>query len=133
MKQAKVLDTFPLVRFFKDEPGADAVEKLLAASRHGRLELLISEINIGELYYGIARKAGRERAESVVASLDLFQVTRLPTTWELVLAAARLKAEYALSYADCFAAACAIERQVALVTGDPEFKQVERLVSIEWV
>jgi predicted nucleic acid-binding protein len=38
-----------------------------------------------------------------------------------------------LSLADCFAAALAFIEEAELVTGDPEFKQVEGEVKIEWI
>jgi len=133
VSRAKLLDTFPLVRFFKDEPGVEKVEKILILSRQSRQSLLMSEINAGELYYAIARKEGERRAEEILASLTLFRIALIPATWPLVLEAARLKAKYPLSYADCFAVATARKQEATLVTGDPEFKQVEDLVSIEWI
>lgn len=36
-------------------------------------------------------------------------------------------------HADCFAVATAIRERAAIVTGDPEFKKVEKLVEIEWL
>jgi len=38
-----------------------------------------------------------------------------------------------MSYADCFAAALAKDRKAHVVTGDPEFKQVEQEVQVLWV
>jgi ribonuclease VapC len=38
-----------------------------------------------------------------------------------------------MSYADCFAVACAVNESAVLVTGDPEFKAVSHLVQIEWM
>jgi predicted nucleic acid-binding protein len=35
--------------------------------------------------------------------------------------------------ADCFALASALANRVTLVTGDPEFKKVEHLVTIIWI
>ena len=133
MKSARLLDTFPLLRLFKKEPGFEKVKALLSEWRRERVSLRMSEINAGELYYTVARKAGVDAAEEVLADLSTVPITLLPTTWELTLAAAKLKAQWTLSYADCFAAATAIEQHAVLVTGDPEFKQIEHLVSIEWV
>jgi len=130
---AILLDTYPLVKFFKGESGAERVRALLLESRRTHGRLLMTEINAGELYYIVARRMGSERAEEILASLSTVPVTLLPTTWELTLAAARLKDERSLSYADCFALAAAISEGAVLVTGDPEFKQAERLVKIEWV
>jgi ribonuclease VapC len=57
----------------------------------------------------------------------------LPAPESLVYKAAELKAEYPISYADCFALACALEYSAILVTGDPGFKKVVHLVSIQWI
>ena len=47
--------------------------------------------------------------------------------------AAEIKAQYAISYADCFAAATAEKLSASIITGDPEFKKVEHLVSVDWI
>ena len=47
--------------------------------------------------------------------------------------AARVKASYALSYADAFAVATAVRLQATVVTGDAEFACVEELVEIRWI
>ncbi len=133
MNRAIVLDTFALVRFFKKEQGSERVKALLITATRGKTPVLMSEISAGELYYIVARKLGAERAEEIVASLSAIPITLLPTTWELTLAAARLKAQWRLSYADCFTLASALEQHAAVVTGDPEFQQVKHLLPIEWV
>jgi len=51
----------------------------------------------------------------------------------LALAAAYIKGFHRLSYADCLAAALAQRLNGAVVTGDPEFKQIESLVTVEWL
>ena len=50
----------------------------------------------------------------------------LPMDLSLILEASRLKAKYPLSYTDCFAAAQAIRSEASILTGDPEFKAVEK-------
>ncbi len=133
MKNAKVLDTFALVKFFKGEQGSEHVKAVLSAARRAGTALLMTELNAGELYYVVAKKMGAERAEELLASLETIPITLLPVTWELVLAAARLKAQWPLSYAECFAVASALQQQATLVTGDAELKKVAHLVHIEWI
>jgi predicted nucleic acid-binding protein len=38
-----------------------------------------------------------------------------------------------MAYADCFAAALARLRNAELVTGDPEFKEVESKLKVAWL
>jgi len=46
-----------------------------------------------------------------------------------------LKARYPISYADSFAAALAMINNCPLLTGDPEFRSLEKqgIISIEWL
>ena len=45
----------------------------------------------------------------------------------------KLKGTYKIAYADCFAAALTMKLKATLVTGDPEFQQIEKLIDIEWI
>ncbi|MFH2074539.1 MAG: PIN domain-containing protein, partial [Pseudomonadota bacterium] len=52
----------------------------------------------------------------------LLPVGLVDATKERVLSAARVKAQYPVSYADAFVVATAIEFTATIITGDPEFK-----------
>jgi predicted nucleic acid-binding protein len=47
--------------------------------------------------------------------------------------AADFKARFKISLADAFAAALAKEKKAELVTGDPEFKPLEKELKINWL
>ena len=57
----------------------------------------------------------------------------MAVTEDRVFAAAHIKANYSVSYADAFAIALAQELNAAIVTGDPEFQAVEKIVRILWL
>ena len=57
----------------------------------------------------------------------------LPAREALVYKAAELKANYRISYADCFASACVLEQSAILGTADSEFKNVAHLINIQWI
>lgn len=132
---AKVLDSWALLAFFQDEPAADMVEQLLAKAESGRLSLLLSVVNWGEIYYSTMRKVSREAAERTVGSIAEMPVEIVPVADDLVLVrqAAIYKATKKLSYADAFAAALTKIRNAELVTGDPEFKQIDDDIEIAWL
>ena len=132
---AKVLDSWALLAFFQDEPAADRVEQLLAKAESGRLSLLLSVVNWGEIYYSTMRKVSREAAERTVGSIAEMPVEIVPVGDDLVLVrqAAIYKATKKLSYADAFAAALTKIRNAELVTGDPEFKQIDDEIEIAWL
>lgn len=128
-----LFDSHALLAFFQGEPGAEIVEKILRRYSSGSYDLFISLINLGEIIYLTKRRFGDEKKIEVVSRIYQlgFKVLSIPDS--LVFQAAELKAQYVLSYADCFALACSINHSAILVTGDPEFKSVAHLVAIEWI
>ncbi|MGH8021837.1 MAG: PIN domain-containing protein [Opitutaceae bacterium] len=66
-------------------------------------------------------------------ALDGLPVLFVPAERGLADLAADFKARFKLSLADAFAAALAKEKKAELVTGDPEFKALEREIKITWL
>ena len=128
-----VLDSFALIAYFRDEAGADKVENLLhkAAARHEPLHM--TEVNYAEVQYIIIRKNGLTAWEMAAASLVSLPIAFHPITRDLADVAARLKASHRISLADAFASALAKHRKCELVTGDLEFKALERELKIAWL
>ena len=131
----KVLDSWALLAFFEDEPAADAVEKLLQQAADEKHRLLLCAVNWGEIYYNTMRRVSQEAAERKAREIALLPIEIVGVGEDLALArqAAIFKATKGMSYADCFAAALAKTRHAELVTGDPEFKQVQGEVRISWL
>lgn len=130
---AYVLDSFALLAYFEDEPGADAVEQLLQRARDRTVQLFLSLVNRGEVYYITLRERGRDKAVETLALLDQLPIQQAPVDRALVLSAASIKADHAISYADAFAAGLAQSLQAPVVTGDPEFRKVTALIEVVWL
>ena len=132
----KLLDSWAVLAWLRDQaPGAEAVETLWAAAKAGQIRLLMSIINLGEVYYITAKVQSVPTAEWVLAELQALPLEVGSVSNNLVLGAARLKGQYAISYADAFAVATAIRERAVIVTGDPEFKVFvgSGLVRVEWI
>ena len=129
-----VLDSFALIAYFRDEAGADKVETLLYKAARTREPLHMTEVNYAEVQYIIIRRNGLPGWEAVAAQLVALPIKFHPVTRELADLAARFKASHPISLADAFAAALAKIHNAELVTGDREFKVVEReLRKIRWL
>ncbi len=131
MKKKVLLDSYALLAYLKKENSYHKVKEALTDSDS---IVIMNELNIGEVYYIIARYRGMEQADYFIeVILPGLPIKVLSCNFDLVIRASRLKAHYAMSYADCFAIASAIEEKADIFTGDPEFKSVEKLVKIEWL
>lgn len=122
-----------MLKFLQRERGFETVEELLRRAARGEVELLMSEINLGEVYYILLRTQGQEAGEEIFTSFLLLPLERVPTDFDLVRQAAKLKAKIPVSYAGCLAVAAALRHDAAIVTGDPEFRRFEAQVLVEWV
>lgn len=110
-----VLDSWAVLHYLEGtEPAAGLVADLLDQGRP-----LISWVNLGEVHYILRRAHGEDAAAETTRDLRDVLDARLPDE-QLVLDAARIKADHPLAYADAFGAALAVAEQADLWTGDPE-------------
>jgi predicted nucleic acid-binding protein len=132
---AKVLDSWALLAFYKGEPAGADVEKLIEAAAASGRPLLLSVVNWAEVYYTMERAGGRLVAEETAAEIAALPIDMVGVGDDLKLAraAAQLKAGHKISLADAFAAALAKEKKAELVTGDPEFKPLEKEIKVNWL
>ena len=130
---ARVLDSWGLLAFLKGEPAAEKVEAFLASAQDDGAELLVTTVNLAEVWYSIARSRSEAEADDAVAKLCRLGLRVVDADWELAREAARFKAKHGIAFADCFAAALAKLRNVEIVTGDPVFQKVEDEVSVRWL
>jgi predicted nucleic acid-binding protein len=73
------------------------------------------------------------RARLLLGRIEEYAIKIRDADRSLAFAAALVKGANALSLADCFVVALAQRLGASIVTGDPEFHQVEQLVAIEWL
>jgi predicted nucleic acid-binding protein len=129
----KVLDAYALMAYLEGEPGSEMVRNLLMQSVRRELDLAVTTVNLGEVFYNIARTNSVEIADQLVVKLIDMPIEIVSVDWKLARQAARLKAETPIAFADCFAAALAQIRDCAVVTGDKEFQRLEGRVRVEWM
>lgn len=133
MKSGFLFDSHALLVFFQKEKGAEIVYNILEKSRRQCIDRLICVINLGEIIYITKKLFGDQKKLEILGRIHQLSFKVLPVSDELVYQAAEIKAQYPLAYADCFAAACALNHDATIITGDPEFRHIEHLVKIEWI
>lgn len=131
MKQKRVLDSYALLAYLMAEEGCARVKEMLALDSE---PVLMNAVNVGEVFYILARERGdRAAAHFLNVILPSLPITIIESPLKGVIAAARIKAGHSLAFADCFAAATAIEAGAILVTGDSEFRKLEPALQVEWL
>ena len=128
-----VLDASALMAFFENRAGAEQVEDLLTRAADRKVDLAMSAVNWGEVYYSVWRAKGPGVARKIVSEIEQLPIELVDAGQELTWAAAEMHAEHKVPYADCFAAALAVERKAEVATSDADFAKLERRVVVMWI
>jgi len=133
MPAAPVLDSYALMALLRDEAGGEVVARLLERAGEVDRPLQMTEANYAEVQYMIRRKDGDAAWEAVARELSAAPIEFHVIDRRLADGAAHFKARYKISLADAFATALAKEHKAQLVTGDPEFRLLEKEIKIHWL
>jgi predicted nucleic acid-binding protein len=131
--KAYVLDTWAVIAYLEDEPSGEQVEELIATAHEEQIPIYMSVVNVGEVWYTLAREVSEEEANTGIKMLSDLRIQFENVDWELTMEAARFKSQNKMSYADCYAAALAKSKKADLVTGDGEFKPLDGQIKISWL
>ena len=131
--KAYVLDSWAILSYFADEPAAERVETIVTDAHEHSIPMYMSVINVAEVWYIVARRRSQSDADAAIRSLKQMGINFVEADWQLAQEAGRFKVKNRMSFADCFAAALARYKTATLLTGDLEFKQVEREITIQWL
>jgi ribonuclease VapC len=131
--KTRVLDSWAILEWISGrQPATSAVATLLQECNAGEARLIMSAINVGEVYYFLRKHHSEELANSWRELSGTLPLTiEVPTTKD-IWDAAILKGQYPIAYADAFAAALANKHGCPLVTGDPELRSVSE-IALEWI
>ncbi len=122
-----LLDTSALLTFIDDEDGSDRVEEVLKM-----VGTLLPWPVLMETYYISLREEGRAEADRRYALIRHLETEILwDMNEQILLIAARLKAEHHVSLADAIVAAYAIQHKAVLIHKDPEFEALAGLLPME--
>jgi len=130
---ATVLDSYALIAYFRGEPAGVEVKEHLQKAGKADKPVHMTEVNYAEVQYMILRKDGAAVWTQVAKTLAALPIEFHPADRGLADLATDFKARFRLSLADAFAAALAKQQKADLVTGDPEFKPLEKAIRIHWL
>ena len=133
MPSIKVLDSWALIAYFENEGGGVKVNGILKEAVQAKKNLLISVVNWGEVLHVIERRYGREKKNEIEHLMDQMHLEVVAANKEIARQAAHLKATEKLPYGDAFAAALALGRKAELITGDKDFRLIEKKIRINLI
>ncbi len=128
-----VLDSYALIAYLNREKGFSIVSEIFGKCVDADEFAIMCVVNIGEVYYHALRVGGEKKAKFALEIIKALPIEIVEANINLTLHAASYKAFNKMSYADAFAAALAKLKKASLITGDSEFKALEKEIKIIWV
>ena len=121
-----------MVAWIRREPAAPQVRGFLLDADAGNVELVMSWINVAETFYILAKRNSPAVAEEFMTRLPSLPIRVVLPDEDGIMAAARVKAGYAVAFGDAFAIALAQTEGASVITGDPEIRRCG-VVPVDWV
>jgi len=117
-----VFDAEPLIAYYWDEPGSDAVKTIIDRVENGEVTATVNTITCAEVQY-VCGRDDPETAQAYVTRIrDWCDVTTAESVWEL---AADYKRDYNVALGDAFTLATAATKDATAYTGaDDDFDDV---------
>lgn len=129
-----ILDSYALLCLFdkKRKSEKDAVVNYLEDAEKGRIQLHISKMNEGEVFYKLYKYLGGPIAAGFREDLKrgLFPLHVVSVNDKRAEEASVIKAKYPVSYADAFCIELAKDMDLPVVTGDPQFECVKKFINV---
>jgi len=132
-----VLDACALAAFFNDEEGADIVQDILLEADEAKIQIFMNKLNLFEVYYGIRREDGYQKAE------EFYNIaSRLPITIingisdDVFREAGRIKSSYKMSLADSIVLGETSVMGATIITSDHHELDIvdeKESISFKWI
>jgi uncharacterized protein len=117
-----VLDTSALLTYIENEDGVAEVNRVLLEALDNRHTLYMSVISGIEVFYITYQEQGAILAQERLQLLQDLPIIQEPVRRDDVTGIGMLKANHAMSFADCCIAGLA--KQKSAIHKDPEFEQI---------
>jgi predicted nucleic acid-binding protein len=121
-----------MIVWLLDHPAAPAIEAFHQEADAGKLDLLMSWMNVGEVYYVISRRHSHDTAADFLDRLPSLPIRLVLPDEDATLAAFKVKAAHPVSEGDAFAISPAHSEKASVITGDDEIRQCG-LVPVDWL
>jgi predicted nucleic acid-binding protein len=128
----KVVDAWAIIVWLLDQPAAPAVERFIQEAEAGNVHLIMSWMNVGEVFYIISKRHGPDRAADFLDRLPSLPIRLVLPGEDGILAAAAIKAAHPISFSDAFAISLAQSEKATVITGDDEIRRCG-VVPVDWL
>ncbi|MEW5759719.1 MAG: type II toxin-antitoxin system VapC family toxin [Candidatus Thermoplasmatota archaeon] len=117
-----LIDSWAWIEYFRGSKEGKSVSATIDSDD----ELIVSSINIGEVYYTSLKKIGRNSAIKQIEAIQA-RCRVIDINTDVIIRSAEIKYERKWGFADAIILATAELENAVILTGDPHFKGLHRV------
>jgi len=133
VKEKFVLDACAMLAYLNNEEGSALIEAILKKAEKNEASVFITAMDLAEIYHIVLKEEGREKALKTMVLIKNLPVKSIGLDEPLLMSAGEIRVQFPLTLGDALVVAVAKSREAKVITGDRDFKKVEKEVEVVWI
>ena len=132
-KEKFVIDACAMLAYLNNEDGSTVIEEVLQKGQRQEAKVFLTAMDLAEIYHVILKEEGREKAIKVMVLIRNLPLERVGLDESLLMMAGEIRLQHPLTLGDALVAAVAKSMKAKIITGDRDFKKLEKELDIIWI
>ena len=128
-----ILDAGSMLAYLNNENGAETIGKILERGGRKEAKVFITAMDLAEIFHIVLKKEGRDKALKTILLIKNLPVECIGLDESLLMLAGEIRVQFPLSLGDALVAAVAKTRKAKVITGDRDFRGMEKEIECVWI
>lgn len=128
-----ILDACAMLAYLNNEDGVEVIGEMLEKGSRNEVKIFITAMDLAEIYHIVLKKEGRDKALKTILLIKNLPVECVGLDEPLLMLAGEIRVQFPLSLGDALVAAVAKTRKAKIITGDNDFKSLEKEIECVWI
>ena len=128
-----ILDASAMLAYLNNEDGVEIIDEVLERGGRNEAKIFITAMDLAEIFHIVLKKEGRDKALKTILLIKNLPVESVGLDESLLMLAGEIRVQFPLSLGDALVAALAKTRKAKIITGDSDFKGLEKEIECVWI
>jgi len=128
-----ILDAGSMLAYLNNENGAETIGEILERGGRKEAKVFITAMDLAEIFHIVLKKEGRDKALKTILLIKNLPVECIGLDESLLMLAGEIRVQFPLSLGDALVAAVAKTRKAKVITGDRDFRGMEKEIECVWI
>jgi len=132
-KEQFILDACAMLAYLNNENGAGVIGEILERGIRDEVKIFITAMDLADIFYIVLKKEGHDKALKTILLIKNLPVECVGLDEPLLMLAGEIRVQFPLTLGDALVAALAKTRKAKVITGDNDFKSLEKEIECVWI